>query len=51
MTLLVNRVFAAVETDPMDSEAWKDASDRTLSFMSLGLQELYKITWKQPQTS
>ena len=40
MTLLVNRVFAAVETDPMDSEAWKDASDRTLSFMSLGLQEL-----------
>lgn len=40
LTLLVNRVFAAGDGDAHDGDAWNEASLRTVSLMSLGLEFL-----------
>lgn len=40
LTLLVNRVFAAGNADPHDPDAWHEASLRTVSLLSLGLEDL-----------
>ncbi len=40
LTLLVNRVFAASDADPQDTDAWQEASLRTVSLLSLGLEDL-----------